>query len=87
MHGLGPLLRGGTGISASENGQCTNRISLAGTTIPLGAANQLPELHLGYLHSLKTRGWESANLAFGAIAKLDGGAQVSSVRVALALEF
>ena len=36
-------LRGGTGISAAVAGQRTNRVQLAETTVPLGAANRAPE--------------------------------------------
>ena len=40
-------LRGGTGISAVEAGQRTNRVSLGESIVPLGAADRAPELHLG----------------------------------------
>ena len=80
-------LRNGTGISASENGHRTDRISYTETTVPLGAADSAPELHLGYLHSFETRNWASADLAFGGIARLDGGAQMTAARVALTLGF
>ena len=80
-------LRSGTEISASSAGQRTNRVQLAETTLPLGAANRAPELHLGYLHSFDAGDWADAALAFGGIARLDGGAQVAAARVALTLEF
>ena len=80
-------LRSGTGISAVEAGVRTNRVSFAETAVPLGAANRAPELHLGYLHSLETNRWACADLAFGAIAQLDGGAQVALARVALTFRF
>ena len=80
-------LRSGTGISASSAGQRTNHVQLAETTLPLGAANRAPELHLGYLHSFDAGNWADAALAFGGIARLDGGAQVAAARVALTLEF
>ena len=80
-------LRSGTRISASSAGQRTNRVQLAETTLPLGAANRAPELHLGYLHSFDAGNWADATLAFGGIARLDGGAQVAAARVALILEF
>ena len=80
-------LRSGTGISPAESGQRTNLVQLAETTLPLGASTRAPELHLGYLHSLKAGGWANAALAFGGIARLDGGAQMAAARVALTFEF
>ena len=80
-------LRGGTGISAAEAGQRTNRISLGETNVPLGAADRVPELHLGYMHKFDAIGWADANLAFGGIARLDGGAQMAAARVALTFKF
>ena len=80
-------LRGGTGISAAEAGQRTNRVSLGETTVPLGAADRAPELHLGYMHKFDAIGWADAALAFGGIARLDGGAKVAAARVALTFKF
>ena len=80
-------IRGGTGISASEAGVRTNRISYAENTVPLGKADRAPEVHLGYLHSLETKRWDSANLAFGGVAQLDGGARVAAARVGLTFGF
>ena len=80
-------LRSGTGISSSSAGERTNRIQFAETTLPLGAANRAPELHLGYLRSFSGGAWADAALAFGGIARLDGGAQVAAARVALTLNF
>ena len=80
-------LRSGTGLSPSLAGQRTNRVQLAETTLPLGAANRAPELHLGYLRSFDAGDWADAALAFGGIARLDGGAQVAAARVALTLNF
>ena len=80
-------LRGGTGISTTEAGQRTNRVSLAETTVPLGAADRVPELHLGYMHGFDAKGWADANLAFGGIARLDGDAKVAAARVALTFKY
>ena len=80
-------IKSGTGISPAESGQRTNLVQLAETTLPLGASTRAPELHLGYLHSLKAGGWANAALAFGGIARLDGGAQMAAARVALTFEF
>ena len=80
-------LRSGTGISSSSAGERTNRIQLAETTLPLGASKRAPELHLGYLHSFDAGDWADAALAFGGIARLDGGTQAAAARIALTLEF
>ena len=80
-------LRSGTGISSSSAGERTNRIQFAETTLPLGASKRAPELHLGYLHSFDAGEWADAALAFGGIARLDGGTQAAAARVALTLEF
>ena len=80
-------LKNGTGISAAENNVRTNRISFAETIVPLGKADRAPELHLGYLHDFETRRWDSAGLAFGGVANLDGGARVAAARVELRLGF
>ena len=80
-------LRSGTGISSSSAGQRTNRIQFAETTLPLGASKRAPELHLGYLHSFDAGDWADAALAFGGIARLDGGTQAAAARIALTLEF
>ena len=80
-------LRGGTGISTAEAGQRTNRVSLDETTVPLGAADRAPELHLGYMHGFDAKGWADANLAFGGIARLDGAAKMVAARVALPFKF
>ena len=80
-------LRSGTGISSSSAGERTNRIQLAETTLPLGASKRAPELHLGYLHSFDAGEWADAALAFGGIARLDGGTQAAAARIALTLEF
>ena len=69
--------RGGTGISAASDGQRTNRISLAETTVPLGTANRAPELYLGNLDGFDA-GWVDAALALGGIARFDGGAKLTS---------
>ena len=79
-------LRQGTGISAALDGVRTNRISRAETTVPLGKANRAPELHLGYLHGFETR-WSDASLAFGGVARLDGGAKVMAARAGLVFKF
>ena len=80
-------LRSGTGISPSFSGERTNRVQLAETTLPLGASKRAPELHLGYLHSFDAGDWGDAALAFGGIARLDGGTQAAAARIALTLEF
>ena len=80
-------IRGGTGISASVNGRRTNRVSFVETTMPLGEADRAPELHLGYLHSLETKRWDSVDLTFGGVARLDGGAKMAVARVALNFRF
>ena len=80
-------LRSGTGISPSFSGERTNHVQLAETTLPLGASKRAPELHLGYLHSFDAGEWADAALAFGGIARLDGGTQAAAARVALTLEF
>ena len=80
-------LRGGTSISASEASVRTNRVSYAETTVPLDKADRALEVHLGYLHSLETRRWDSAGLAFGGVTRLDGGVQVSAARIELRLDF
>ena len=80
-------LKSGTGISSSSAGQRTNRVQLAETTLPLGSATRAPELHLGYLHSFDAGGWADAALAFGGIARLDGGAQMAAAQIALTLDF
>ena len=80
-------LRSGTGISSSSAGQRTNRVQFAETTLPLGASKRAPELHLGYLHSFDAGDWADAALAFGGIARLDGGTQAAAARIALTLEF
>ena len=80
-------LRGGTGISAAVAGQRTNRISLAETTVLLGKSARAPEVHLGYLHNLKTKRWASADFAFGGVARLDGSAKAAAARVALTFGF
>ena len=80
-------LRSGTGLSPSLAGQRTNRVQLAETTLPLGASKRAPELHLGYLHSFDAGDWGDAALAFGGIARLDGGTQAAAARIALTLEF
>ena len=80
-------LRSGIGISPSFASQRTNRVQLAETTLPLGASTRAPELHLGYLHSLKAGGWANAALAFGGIARLDGGARMAAARIALTFEY
>ena len=80
-------LRSGTGISSSSAGQRTNRIQFVETTLPLGASKRAPELHLGYLHSFDAGDWADAALAFGGIARLDGGTQAAAARIALTLEF
>ena len=80
-------LRSGTGISSSSAGQRTNRVQFAETTLPLGASKRAPELHLGYLHSFDAGEWADAALAFGGIARLDGGTQAAAARIALTLEF
>ena len=49
-------LKSNTGISSASNGVRTKRVSLAESTVPLGAADRVPELHLGYLYSLNP-GW------------------------------
>ncbi len=84
-------LRRGTGISAAADGERTNRVRLVRTTVPLGAATRAPELHLGYRYAfdagrLSTRLGRAA-LAFGGIARLDGGADMSAARAALVFEF
>ena len=76
----------GTGISAALNGVRTNQISRAETTVPLGKANRAPELHLGYLHGFDTK-WSDAALAFGGVARLDGGAKVMAARAELVFKF
>ena len=80
-------IRGGTGISAAEAGVRTNRVSYAETTVPLGKADRAPEMHLGYLHGFETRRWDSAGLAFGGVARLDGGVKAAAARIALNLGF
>ena len=80
-------IRSGTGISSAEAGQRTNRVQFAETTLPLGASTRAPELHLGYLHSFNAGGWANAALAFGGIARLDGGARMAAARVALTFDF
>ena len=80
-------LKSGTGISPSFSGERTNHIQLAETTLPLGASKRAPELHLGYLHSFDAGDWADAALAFGGIARLDGGTQAAAARIALTLEF
>ena len=80
-------IRGGTGISAAKAGLRTNRVSYAETTVPLGKADRAPEVHLGYLHGFETRRWDSADLAFGGVARLDGGARVAAARIALNFGF
>ena len=80
-------LRNGTGISAAVNGVRTDRVSLVENDISLGAARRAPELHLGYLHGFDLKGWDSADLAFGGIARLDGGVKAAAARVALNLRF
>ena len=80
-------IKSGTGISSAEAGQRTNHVHLAETTIPLGASTRAPELHLGYLHSFDAGGWANAALAFGGIARLDGGARMAAARVALKFQF
>ena len=80
-------LRSGTGISSSSAGQRTNRVQFAETTLPLGASKRAPELHLGYLHNFDAGEWADAALAFGGIARLDGGTQAAAARIALTLEF
>ena len=80
-------IRGGTGISAAEAGVRTNRVSYAETTVPLGKADRAPEVHLGYLHGFETRRWDSADLAFGGVARLDGGARVAAARIAVNFGF
>ena len=84
-------LRRGTGISAAADGERTNRVRLVQTTVPLGAATRAPELHLGYRYAfdagrLSPRLGRAA-LAFGGIARLDGGADMSAARAALVFEF
>ena len=81
------ILRGGTDISATENGRRTNRIALSETAVLLGEADRAPELHLGYLHGLDLKSWDSADLAFGGVTRLDGGMQMAVARVALTLGF
>ena len=80
-------LRSGTSLSPSLAGQRTNRVQFAETTLPLGASKRAPELHLGYLHSFDAGEWADAALAFGGIARLDGGTQAAAARIALTLEF
>ena len=80
-------LRSGTSLSPSLAGQRTNRVQFAETTLPLGASKRAPELHLGYLHSFDAGDWADAALAFGGIARLDGGTQAAAARIALTLEF
>ena len=80
-------LKSGTGISAAEHGQRTNRISYTENTVSLGKADRAPEVHLGYLHNFETRRWDRAGLAFGGVAQLDGGARVAAARVALTFGF
>ena len=80
-------LRSGTGISSAVANRRTNRVELADTTLSLGASKRTPELHLGYLHGFDAKGWNRANLAFGGIARLDGGARVAAAQIALTLGF
>ena len=79
-------LRSGTGISSAVANQRTNRIDFAKATIPLKAANRAPELHLGYMHGFDA-GWADAALAFGGVARLDGGAKVMAARAGLEFKF
>ena len=79
-------LRSGTGISSVVANQRTNRIEFADVTIPLKAADRAPELHLGYMHGFDT-GWADAALAFGGVARLDGGAEVMAARAELVFKF
>ena len=79
-------LRSGTGISSVVANQRTNRIEFADVTIPLKAADRAPELHLGYMHGFDT-GWADAALAFGGVARLDGGAKVMAARAELVFKF
>ena len=80
-------LKSGTGISAAEAGRRTNRIEFVETTLPLSTAKRAPELHLGYLHEFNAGDWGDAWLAFGGIARLDGGAKMAAVQAALNLRF
>ena len=80
-------LRNGTGISAAENNVRTDRISYAKTTVPLGKAGRSQEVHLGYLHGFETRRWDSAGLAFGGVARLNGGVRAAAARIELTLGF
>ena len=79
-------LRSGTGISSAVANQRTNRIDFAEVMIPLKAADRAPELHLGYMHGFDT-GWADAALAFGGVARLDGGAEVMAARAELVFKF
>ena len=79
-------LRSGTGISSAVADQRTNRIDFAEVTIPLKAADRSPELHLGYMHGFDA-GWADAALAFGGVARLDGGAKVMAARAELVFKY
>ena len=79
-------LRSGTGISSAVANQRTNRIDFTEVTIPLKAADRVPELHLGYMHGFDA-GWADAALAFGGVARLDGGAEVMAARAELVFKF
>ena len=79
-------LRSGTGISSAVANQRTNRIDFTEVTIPLKAADRAPELHLGYMHGFDA-GWADAALAFGGVARLDGGAEVMAARAELVFKF
>ena len=57
------------------------------TTVRRGAADRAANLHLGYLHNLKTKTWDNADLRVGANANLDGGVKMAAARVALTLGF
>ena len=80
-------LRNGSEVSAAENNVRTDRISYTETTVSLGKANRVPQVHLSYLHSLETNRWDSAGLAFGGVARLDGEARVAAARIELMLGF
>ena len=79
-------LRSGTGISSVVANQRTDRIDFAEVTIPLKAADRAPELHLGYMHGFDA-GWADAALAFGGVARIDGGAKVMAARAELVFKF
>ena len=79
-------VRSGTGISPAAKNRRTDRISFTETTVPLGAADQASELHLGYMREFDA-GWADANFTFGGVARLDGGTRVMVARTGLVFKF